>query len=128
MLTGSENSRLSRRLPTEVAKKRPGAHSKTVQLRAILPSVYSIEVRRQQAQQEGEGFGSRYSPSHGPQHLLPATTVTSPWAVLEPADELKEIDEPYSLERPLAPSLRPPLRPPELRPPSPRLFLLKPPP
>ena len=40
-----------------------------MQLRVNAARVCLIEVRRQQAQQEGEGFGSRCSPFHGPQHL-----------------------------------------------------------
>ena len=50
--------------------------------------------------------------------LFPATTVTSPWCALEEEVELKEDDEPYPLERPLAPSRLPPWPPPELRPPT----------
>ena len=45
-----------------------------------------------------EGFTCRF----------PATTAASPWSVLVSADELKEADEPHPLERPLAPSPRPP--------------------
>ena len=52
--------------------------------------------------------------------LFPVTTVTSPRSELEAEDELKEEEEPYPVERPLAPSRRPPWPPPELRPP-PRL-------
>ena len=44
--------------------------------------------------------------------LFPATTVTSPWSVLEAEDKLKEVDEPYPLEGPLTPSRCPPLPPP----------------
>ena len=39
--------------------------------------------------------------------VFPTTTVTSPWSVLESADELKELDEPSPRERPLAPRLPP---------------------
>ena len=59
----------------------------------------------------------------GDTFFFPTTTVTSQWPVLEPADELKELDEAYPLEWPLAPSLCPPLPPPELRPTTSRLFL-----
>ena len=47
--------------------------------------------------------------------LFPVTTVTSPWFVLEAEDDLKEEEEPYPVKRPLAPSLRPPCPPLELR-------------
>ena len=46
--------------------------------------------------------------------LFPVTTVTSPRSELEAEDELKEELQP--VERPLAPSHRPPRPPPELRP------------
>ena len=72
---------------------------------------------------------------------FPTTTVTSPWSALEEQVELKEDDEPYPLERPVAPSLRPPVLPrglpprrlprPELRPwlrPEPPLAQDSPPP
>ena len=48
---------------------------------------------------------------------FPVTTITSPWSALEEEVELKEDDEPYPLEQPLAPTLRPPVPPRELRPP-----------
>ena len=46
--------------------------------------------------------------------LFSATTVTSPWSVLEVEYELKEVDEPYPSEWPLTPYRCPPLPPPEL--------------
>ena len=81
-----------------------------------LPRVDAVEVRHQQTSQEGESLRSRCSSCHGSRHLLPATTATSLWSVLEAEDERGQIDEPSHAERPRAPFLRPPLPPPELRP------------
>ena len=85
-----------------------------------LPRVDAVKVRHQTAQQEIEGLRTRSSLLDVSRHLYPVTTVTSPWSVLGAEDELKEEEEPYPVERPLAPSRRPPWPPPELRPP-PRL-------
>ena len=59
--------------------------------------------------------------------LFRVTTVTSPLSVLDATDELKELGVPYPRERPRAPSLRLPRRPPELCPPPPRLCFPVPP-
>ena len=49
--------------------------------------------------------------------LLACYTVTSPWLVLEPENDWEEVGEPSHAERPRALFRRPPVPPPELRPP-----------
>ena len=51
--------------------------------------------------------------------ILPATTVTSPWSVLEPEYEREAVDELSHAKKLRAMPCRPPLPPSPLRPPSP---------
>ena len=87
-----------------------------MQLSVALPRVDLVEVRLQRAQEEGKNLQSRCSSCHRSRHLFPATSVTSPWSVVEAEDEQEEVDEPSHAQRPLAPFLRPSLPRPELWP------------
>ena len=98
-----------------------------------LAAASAVAITEGRAWGKGEGTGLARSPDtdvllsrssedatstkEGATCFSPITTVTLPWSAREEEVESKEDDEPYQLERPLAPSLRPPWPSPELRPP-----------
>ena len=63
------------KLPTEIAKGRPSAHSKTIQFCVTLPLVHEVEVGHQQVQQEGEGFRPGCSPLECSRHLRKTSSI-----------------------------------------------------
>ena len=109
--TSMRNSRL------KLEKRHAVTHSKGMQISVAFLRINPVEVRHQRTQQEGASLRLRRSSCHGSGHHLPATTATSLWAsVIEIEDERENVEEPSHAERPLAPFLRPPWPPPELRP------------
>ena len=115
-LTPRSGRQKYQKLPIETRKRRAVTHSNGMKLSVAVVRVNPVEVLHQRTQQKAERLRPRCYSCHGSSHIFPATTVTSPWSVVEAKDDRGKVDETSHAQRPLAPFLRPLLPPPELWP------------